>query len=283
MKNIVSQALVTVLVASALSVSAYAQTRGSASKAASADTGDFVEGNLKFHRMTGGFIQVIDVTKNVSAGMVILPQGGAPVFAPMPGYDIQSAYEKHMKGGAASAPTPATQTTSAGTTMASANQPAPAAAPANANQAAPAAAPAPGFDAASKTVTFADGRSVTFVDDTHMEVKLLGITGAQTYKLEYHGSGGLRVARNLANTKRGYVGQSISGTGVAITLESANGMPGGQLYDTADGANIPATVMPRVKPIVAAVREATDAVKTSQPDLAKLKVVKSLLSNNMGM
>jgi hypothetical protein len=83
------------------------QPRGMASqRTASADTGDFTEGNLKFHRV-GGFIQVTDTEKNQAAGTVILNAGGAPMFAPLPGYDIKSAYEKHMNGGASAAVQPA--------------------------------------------------------------------------------------------------------------------------------------------------------------------------------
>ena len=209
-------------------------------------------------------MQVVDTVKNENAGTVILPPGGVPVFAPMPGYDIKSAYEKHMK--AAAAPAQQTGEGEKGTTGATAVP-----------------GPAAGYDAAAKSVTLADGRSVIFTDDRHMVVKLPGITGLQVYELQYHGSGPMRVMHNAAGAYGGKVGQSISGTGVTITLQSANGMPGGQLYDTAEGSNIPATVLPRVKPIVETVREALDTVKKVQPQFAKFKVVKSLVNNNLGM
>jgi hypothetical protein len=68
------------------------QPRGMASqRTASADTGDFSEGNLKFHRVGSGFYQVTDTEKNQAAGTVILQAGGAPMFAPLPGYDILDA------------------------------------------------------------------------------------------------------------------------------------------------------------------------------------------------
>jgi len=57
--------------------------------AASSNAGDFTEGNLKFHRVGTGFFQVVDTTKNQRAGTVILPPYGAPVYAPMPGYDLK--------------------------------------------------------------------------------------------------------------------------------------------------------------------------------------------------
>src|SRR3974390_1565418 len=103
MKRIASHIAAAGFAAVLLLASALAQqSRG----AASADNSDFTEGNLKFHR-AGGFIQVTDTAKNQSAGTIILPPGGAPVYAPMPGYDLKAAYEKHLNGGAASAPAPA--------------------------------------------------------------------------------------------------------------------------------------------------------------------------------
>lgn len=234
-----------------------------------ADSGapkDFVEGNLKFHRSSAGFIQVVDIAKNESAGTVIFPPGGAPMFAPMPGYDIKSAYEKHMStvGG----------TTASSTAKEDANR-------ATFGQSSP-ATPAPGVDAASKTVTLADARVVTFVDDKHAEVKLPGPAGTQTYELEYHkgGTGGL--FKTWADSQQGRIGGSMRGSGVTISLASANGMPGGQLYDTARGTNVTSGI-DRIKPIIAAVREAVDTVKTTEPKLAQSTVIKSLLSNNLGI
>src|SRR5579862_60363 len=180
MERIVSQVVATALVAVVVPTSLYAQrARGTASQqASSADTADFVENGLKFHRLVSGFMQVTDVAKNQAAGTVILQQGGAPIFAPMPGYDIKSAYEKHFNG--SSAPAPAQAETAGASKDGTAST--------SAAQQAVAATPTTGFDAATKTVTFPDGRSVTFIDDRHLDVKLPGVTGTQTYKLEYHGS-----------------------------------------------------------------------------------------------
>ena len=92
----------------AFSVAAQQPRGNAAQQAAASDTGDFTEGNLKFHHSSSGFMTVVDTEKNQSAGTVIFPPGGAPVFAPMPGYDIKAAYEKHMRGSGASQATTAT-------------------------------------------------------------------------------------------------------------------------------------------------------------------------------
>ena len=241
------------------------QTRG----AASTQRPDAVVDGLKFHSV-GGFVQIVDVANSQNAGTIILPPNQAPVFAAMPGYDarIKAAWEKYSKGETGTTDKPAE--TSSSTTAAPSN---PVSASSN----------SPGFDASNKTLTMADGRTVSFVDDKNLTVKVPGIAGMQTYTLEYHGTGVRRLGKTMVNTNRGYVGQSVFGTGVTITLESANGLPGGQLYDTADGANIPAPITSRIKPIIDAVREASDAVKADHPDLAKSQVVKSLLANNFGL
>lgn len=255
------------LAAAALLMPAEAQqTRGTAN----AQRPDAVVDGLKFHSI-GGFVQVVDVANSQNAGTIILPPNQGPVFAAMPGYDarIKAAWEKYSKGDTGATEKPA-ETTTATTTAAPANP-------------AAGSSPSPGFDASSKTLTMADGRSVSFVDDKHLTVKLPGVAGTQTYTLQYHGTGLRRLGKTMVTTNRGYVGQSIGGTGVTITLESANGLPGGQLYDTADGANIPAPITTRIKPIIDAVREASDSVKGDHPDLPKLQVVKSLLANNFGI
>jgi len=239
------------------------QPRGTASQqTASAD--DFTEGNLKFHRV-GGFLQVVDTAKNQSAGTIIFPPGGAPMFAPLPGYDIKSAYEKHMNGRGASAAAqmdgpknddpPAVQTTAAA-----------------------------GFEAASKTVTLSDGRSVTFVDNDTLKVQMPGPAGTKAYELHFHKAGAGSFMKEWAHREQGRVGGSLGGGGVTISLQTQNGMPGGEVYDTAKGAVYGNSGLAQAKAVTAAVREAAEIVKNSaQPDLSRLNVVKSLLSNNLGM
>jgi len=244
------------------------QPRGTASqRTASADTGDFTEGNLKFHRVGNGFYQVTDTEKNQAAGTVILNGGGAPMFAPLPGYDIKAAYEKHMNGGTA-----AVQTAS---TVKEENP--------SATQAPAPPAAASGFDAADKTVTLSDGRAVTFIDNENLKVQMLGAAGAQTYDLHYHtGKGAAGVMHTWERGVTGNSGMSFTGSGVTITLESANGMPGGQLFDTSQGGNLGnrGALDARVGAIIKAVREASGLAPS---DLGKSKVVKSLLANNMGL
>jgi hypothetical protein len=271
MKRSASCFVAVVLAMAALSAPVHAQR---SSGAASASTADFTEGNLKFHRVAS-FIQVTDTTKNQVAGTIIVQQDGALMYAPMPGYDIKAAYEKHMAGGtpaavpAASAAKPESPSTNAGQTPA-------------------AAAPAGGFDAATKAVTFADGRVVTFVDEENLKVQIPGTAGAQTYDLHYHGTSGGQMAQVWARSEMGNTGMGsgvkgpLSG-GVTISLESANGLPGGKLYDTLEGGNLAsgASLRPRLQPIVDAVREASEVVKPIQPKLADSKVVKTLLNNNL--
>jgi hypothetical protein len=273
MNHIASFVRATALAAVAFSVSAYAQqARGTASQQTTfAAPADFIEGNLKFHR-AGGFLQVVDTAKNQSAGTVIFPPGGAPMFAPMPGYDIKAAYEKHMNGGGASA---AIQTASAGKDDAPG---------ASAVQSPAAAVPATGFDAVSKTVTLVDGRAVTFVDNDTLRVQMPGPAGAKTYALRFHKAGASGFMKEWAHREQGRVGGSLGGGGVTISLEAQNGMPGGEVYDTAKGTVYGSSSFAQAKSVTAVVREAVEVIKTSgQPDLAKLNVVKSLLSNNLGM
>jgi hypothetical protein len=266
MKPIALRFAAAILAVASLSLSAYAQRpRG----AASADTGDFTEGNLKFHRV-GGFIQVTDKEKNQSAGTIIFPPGGAPTFAPMPGYDIKSAYEKHMSGGASPAPPASTSKQ---------ESPSPSATP---SPVAPSTAP--GFDAASKTVTLSEGRTVTFTDNDNLKLQMPGPAGPKNYALHFHKASAGGFAKGWAGREQGRVGGSLGGGGVTISLESQGGLPGGEVYDTAKGAAFGNSGLEQAKTVIAAVREAVEVAKNnSQPDLAKLNVVKSLLSNNLGL
>ena len=76
----------------------------------------------------------------------------------------------------------------------------------------------------------------------------------------------------------------MSGSGVTMNLAPQNGMPGGTVYDTARGVAYGNSGLAQAKSITAAVREAVDVVKNgSDPSLTKLTVVKSLLSNNLGL
>ncbi len=228
--------------------------------------GDAVIDGLKFHP-AGGFIQVFDAATNQTAGTIIFPPNQAPVFAPMPGYDtkIKEAYEKYAHGDTGAAAQPA------GTTEATA--------PAAASTPAP-----PAFDAASKTVTLSDGRAVTFVDNDNLKVQMPGPAGQKIYELHYHGKSGGGIARTWADTESGKVGGSMSGSGVTMNLAPQNGMPGGTVYDTARGVAYGNSGLAQAKSITAAVREAVDVVKNgSDPSLTKLTVVKSLLSNNLGL
>lgn len=229
---------------------------------------DFTVDNLKFHRTSSGFMTVVDTTKNQNAGTVIFPPGGAPVFAPMPGYDIKSAYEKHMSSGSTPAPT---QPASAPSTSA------------NPTSAEPATS-ATGYDSASKTVTLSGGRSVKFVDDENAEVKLPGPAGApKTYELHYHGSSTGGFFKNLAGAHQGRQGESFGGSGVMISLAAENGMPGGQVFDTATGTVFANSGMAQAQNVISAVREAKDVVQPVDAHLAQSKVVKSLLANNLGL
>ena len=244
---------------------AEAQNRSShaPSQAVSGAGGDAVVDGLKFHPV-GGFIQVVDVVKSQSAGTVILPPNQPPVFAAMPGYDarIKTAYEKYSHGSASDPAAPA----ETGQTSAT-----------------PAPAAAVGFDAASKTVTLSDGTIVTFVDNDDLKVQMVGAAGAKTYDLHFHKAGAGGFMKEWAGREQGRVGGSLGGGGVTIRLEAQNGMPGGEVYDTAKGTVYGNSGFVQAKAVTAAVREASDVAETTQPDLAKLNVVKSLLSNNLGI
>jgi hypothetical protein len=271
MKYIASCIAAAVLSVTALSGVACAQKTHAMS---SSDAADFVEGNLKFHRVGSGFIQVTDTAKNQAAGTIILQAGGAPMFAPLPGYDIKTAYEKHMGGGAAE-PAQAANPAKEESPNPGITQP-------------PAPAPTTGFDAASKTVTLSGGRAVTFVDNDNLKVQIPGTAGTKTYDLHYHGTSGGQLAQVWARSEQGRTGMGsgmkgpLAG-GVTITAEPADGMPGGKLYDTLEGGNLAsaASLRPRLQPIVDAVKEAAELVKPIQPKLADTKVVKTLLNNNL--
>lgn len=249
------------------------QPRGTASQQTTSSTpSDFVEGNLKFHRSSTGFMQVVDTTTNQNAGTIIFPPGGAPMFVPMPGYDIKTAYEKHMSEAASGA---------AQTPVENKGK--------NPNTGGPQVpSPSSGFDAASQTVTLSDGRSVTFLDSENLKVQMPDAAGTQTYDLHYHKTSGGQFAQVWARGEVGHTGMGsgmggpLSG-GVTITAESMNGMPGGKLYDTLEGGNLASTasVGSRIKPIIDVVREAVDIAKPVQPKLADTKVVKTLLNNNL--
>lgn len=246
---------------------AAAQGRSSyATTAASSNArGDAIVDGLKFHPV-GGFIQVVDVANSQNAGTIILPPDKPPVFAAMPGYDakMKAAYEKYSGGNAGDAAPPnekAKTTTTPG--------------PANPSS--------PGFDAASRTVTLSGDRSVTFVDSDNLKVEMPGPSGSKTYDLHFHKAGAGGFMKGWAGREQGRVGGSLGGGGVTISMEGQNGMPGGEVYDTAKGTVYGNSGFAQAKSVTAAVREASDVVKTAQPDLARLNVVKSLLSNNLGI
>jgi hypothetical protein len=213
----------------------------------------------------------VDTVKNQNAGTVIFPPGGAPVFAPMPGYNIQSAYESHMNArNTPAAATVASKGKEEKSTSASVDT--------------TAADPKPGFDVASKTVTLADGTTVTFMDNENLKVQIPGGSGSKTYELHFHKASAGGFMKGWANREQSRVGGSLGGGGVTISLEGQNGMPGGEVYDTAKGTVYASSGFAQAKAVTAAVREASDFVKNNgQPDLAKLNVVKSLLNNNLGI
>lgn len=269
MKCIASRIAAASVAVAVLSLSAFTQQlRGTSSS----DTGDFTEGNLKFHR-GGGFIQVSDTEKKAVAGTIIVQPGGALMFAPMPGYDIKSAYEKHMSGVASAAEPTATAAKEESTNGSSAQRP----------------SPATGFDAASKTVTLSGGRSVTFTDSENAVVRIPNAGGVQAYDLHYHKASAGSFAQVLARHEVGRtgMGSGMAGPlagGVTITAESAgDGLPSGKIYDTLEGGNLASreSLRPRVQPIMDALKEASEVVKPIEPKLAEAKVVKTLLNNNL--
>jgi len=268
MKRIASSVFVISLAIAALAFSVVAGQRS----AASAQISDAVVDGLKFHPI-GGFIQVVDVAKSESAGTIILPPNQPPVFAPMPGYDarIRAAYEKYSHGGSEAAPPSAPVAATTPT-----DAPAAASTPAN--------APSPAFDPPSKTVTWSDGRSVRFVDDENLKVEMGGPAGTKIYDLHYHGSSPYGAVKGWASREQGRVGGSVGGSGVTMSLEGQNGMPGGDVYDTANGIHFGNSGLAQAKSITTEVRDAISIVKGSaQPTLAESKIIKSLLSNNLGI
>lgn len=242
-----------------------AQSRGllGATQGASADAGDFVQDGLKFHRV-GGFIQVVDIAKSQSAGTVIFPPNQPPMFAPMPGYDIESAYEKHVKGGG-----------TAVDTNAAAN-----ASPASSNvRSAAARVTDIGWNETSHIATLSGGRFVKLIDAENAEVTLPGPAGNKTYQLHFHAAGFGSFMKEWAHREQGRVGGSLGGGGVTITLAGDGGMPGGQVYDTAGGTVYGSSGFQQAKAVISTVDDAMQFA----PSLGEAKVVKSLLSNNLGL
>ena len=245
-----------------------AQQPTTVTAAAAAD--DFTANGMKFHKMPGtgqyggpAVYQVVDIASSNPAGQMLVRADGSKTIMSYPGFDkskIEAAFNSHANGAA--------------TEVAATNIPPATTAPAS---------PTPlklGFDSASKIVTLQNGGSVRYIDDTHAEVKLPGPAGTQTYELEYHKGGAGGFAKAWADTESGRAtGSSFGGSGVTITLAGANGMPGGQLYDTARGTNVRSGI-DRIKPIISAV---TEANQSAPDDLRNTKVIKSLESNNLGL
>ena len=252
-----------VLSVAALSLPAYPQTPHGA---ASADSGDFIEDGLKFHKMSAVGTMAVYMATEIStsnpAGQILDRGNGSITAQPFPGFDkskIETAYMKHGKAGDAP---PADAATSAGSN----------------------AAATPGFNATNKTVTLSDGRAVTFVDNDNLKVQMPGPAAAKTYALHFHKASAGGFMRGWAARAQSKVGGSLGGGGVTISLESQGGMPGGKVYDTAEGTVYGNSGFVQAKAVTAAVREATEVVKNGgHADLATLNVVKSLLSNNLGM
>ena len=251
------------------------QPRGAASQqSASADSGDFAQDGLKFHKVSSVGTMTVYMATDIGtanpAGQVLDRGNGSVTVQSFPGFDkpkIEAAYMKHGKAGDVQ---PAEAATNA--------------APATNADATAISNPALGFDAASKTVTLSGGRAVTFVDSDNLKVQMPGPAGNKIYELHFHKASAGGFTKVWAAREQGRVGGSLGGGGVTISLASQNGMPGGEVYDTAKGTVYGNSGFVQAKSVTAAVREATDFVKNgAQPDLAKLNVVKSLLSNNLGM
>lgn len=251
------------------------QARGTSTAAApavpaTAAAEDFTADGMKFHKVPGtgqyggpAVYQVVDVASSNPAGQLMVRADGTKTVMSYPGFDkakIETAFSSHANGGGA--------TTGE---VASANKEAP-----------PSAAPSSGFDAATNTVTLPDGRAVTFIDDKHAKVKMQGAAGTQVYELEYHKGGAGGVLKTWADTEQHKIGGSAGGSGVTISVAAANGMPGGQIYDTARGVNMGAQVE-RIKPVIATVHEAANVASANgAAKLAQSTVIKSLFSNNLG-
>jgi len=241
----------------------------------SADSGDFVQDGLKFHRMTpAGFTPTTYMATEISsanpAGQILDRGSGSVTVQPFPGFDkskIEAAYTKHAKDGDAHPGEASTNVSPVANPTATSVSNA-----------------APGFDAASETVTLSDGRKVTFVDKDTLKVRMPGPAGPKTYALHFHKASAGGFMKGWAGRGQSRVGGSLGGGGVTISLESQGGIPGGEIYDTAKGTVYGNSGFVQAKAVTAAVREATNIAKAGgQADMAKLNVVKSLLSNNLGM
>jgi len=255
------------------------QPRGTASQQSSAApatataTDDFIAEGMKFHKVPGtgqyggpAVYQVVDVASSNPAGQMMVRADGSKTAMNYPGFDkskIEAAFNSHANDGTSESAVKENSATSPHSTPAS---------------------PAPGFDATTKTVVLSDGRAVTFTDSDNLKVQLPGPAGAKTYVLHFHKASAGGVMQGWAGRAQGRVGGSLGGGGVTISLESQGGMPGGEVYDTAKGTVYGNSGFVQAKAVTATVREATEIAKSGgQPDLAKLNVVKSLLSNNLGM
>jgi len=255
------------------------QPRGTASQQSSAApttataTDDFSADGMKFHKVPGtgqyggpAIYQVVDVASSNPAGQLLVRADGSKTTMNYPGFDkskIEAAFNSHANSGNSASAVKENSAASPNRTPAS---------------------PAPGFDTATKTVTLSDGRAVTFVDNDNLKVQMPGPAGAKTYALHFHKASAGGFMRGWAARAQSKVGGSLGGGGVTINLESQNAMPGGKVYDTAEGTVYGNSGFVQAKAVTAAVREATEVVKTSgHADLAKLNVVQSLLSNNLGM
>ena len=242
-----------------------------APQAAASAEGDFTEGKLKFHHLVGGFIQVIDIEKNQAAGTVILPRGGAPVFAPMLGYDIKSAYEKHMNG--------------------SAQQPA--ADAANALPSTPAKATAAGWDAANNEATLPSGTAVTFTDKKHIHVVQ---ANGREYWIEHLGKSAWGFAKTWASNQGGGrgapqgtggfggIGSSLLGEGIRITtkIDFGDGNPRiVEAFNTRTGSNrTVAAMQAQFASLVDDLKQAVATVPTDRTDITKSPVVTGVTHMN---
>ncbi len=255
------------------------QPRGTASQQYSAapatatPTDDFTADGMKFHKVPGtgqyggpAVYQVVDVASSNPAGQLLVRADGSKTAMNYPGFDkskIEAAFNSHANNGSLASASIDNSATSPHSTL----EP-----------------PVQGFDAATKTVTLSDGRAVIFTDSDNLKVQMPGPAGAKIYALHFHKASAGGVMQGWAGRAQGRVGGSLGGGGVTISLESQGGMPGGEVYDTAKGTVYGNSGFVQAKAVTAVVREATEIAKSGgQPDLAKLHVVKSLLSNNLGM
>lgn len=252
---------------------AYAQKqRGSAA----AESGDFEQDGLRFHR-ANSFIQVVDIAKNQPAGTIIIQPGGALMYAPFPGYDIKAAYEKHMNGGgsqqpsqaAANAPTQpaATSVSDAGATRTDTNK---------------------AWDADSKTATLSNGTTVTFTDKDHLQVK----EAERTYWVETEKASGFGFAQTVANGQRnrgqsqgtggiGGMPGSLAGKGIKITTEIETGGRAvkAEVFNSRKGSN--RTVAAAQVGLGAVVQDIKDAANIAPVEVRDTDVVKGATSLNV--